>query len=193
MSEPRIHGRSVSTKRRWEVLKRFGFKCVYCGRSAEERSLDVDHVIPIARGGSNDDHNLVAACVECNMGKGIDMLVKLPNHIKVVWQLSDPHFDAANYANHEAGTMIAGRLFRPPWEPEINRYINSVALHVSVLGEAACWDKADALHNNDALDNRARYEQFNQWACDLICPDDEDEEDDDGEIQHLRLTEDGND
>lgn len=55
---------------RFEVLKRDLFKCRYCGKSAEGGALlQVDHVIPVAKGGKNDLMNLVAACTDCNAGK----------------------------------------------------------------------------------------------------------------------------
>src|SRR5690606_31283384 len=42
-------------------------KCVYCGGMEPE---DVDHFIPVARGGSNELSNLVPACRGCNRGVG---------------------------------------------------------------------------------------------------------------------------
>jgi 5-methylcytosine-specific restriction endonuclease McrA len=57
-------------RRRFEVLMRSGFRCVYCGRPAGEVELHVDHVTPKARGGTDNPANLVAACAECNFGKG---------------------------------------------------------------------------------------------------------------------------
>ena len=41
--------------------------CAYCG--AEDR-IEVDHVVPIARGGDHDEMNLVPACRSCNASKG---------------------------------------------------------------------------------------------------------------------------
>lgn len=43
--------------------------CVYCGRRPPDVELHVDHVVPVAKGGSNELHNLVAACRDCNLGK----------------------------------------------------------------------------------------------------------------------------
>lgn len=59
---------------RFEVLKRDGFACRYCGRKAPEVTLHVDHVVPRAKGGSDDPSNLVAACSACNQGKGVKSL-----------------------------------------------------------------------------------------------------------------------
>lgn len=56
---------------RFSVLRRDGFTCQYCGRKAPAVVLHIDHVIPVAAGGSNDAANLVACCEDCNLGKGI--------------------------------------------------------------------------------------------------------------------------
>lgn len=54
---------------RFAVLRRDGFRCVYCGATAAERKLHVDHVYPRSHGGSDEMENLVASCDECNIGK----------------------------------------------------------------------------------------------------------------------------
>ena len=55
---------------RFKVLQKHGFSCVYCGRYAGEVRLEIDHVIPVSQGGTNDEANLTAACVDCNRGRG---------------------------------------------------------------------------------------------------------------------------
>lgn len=54
---------------RFEVFKRDRFVCQYCGRSAPDVILEVDHIVPVAKGGNNDIMNLVTACRDCNRGK----------------------------------------------------------------------------------------------------------------------------
>jgi hypothetical protein len=49
------------------VLKRDGHKCVYCGSS---KSLTIDHVVPISKGGESSWDNTVASCWKCNNAKG---------------------------------------------------------------------------------------------------------------------------
>lgn len=62
--------RAMPAKRRFEVLRRDGFRCVYCGLKASESELHVDHVVPVVDGGSDELSNLVTACIDCNLGKG---------------------------------------------------------------------------------------------------------------------------
>lgn len=60
---------AVSKRTRYEVLRRDGFACRYCGGAAPDVRLTVDHVMPVALGGNDEPSNLVAACVDCNSGK----------------------------------------------------------------------------------------------------------------------------
>jgi hypothetical protein len=61
--------KGLSKKLRFEVFKRDSFKCVYCGRSAPDVVLHVDHIVPASKGGTNEITNLVTACADCNLGK----------------------------------------------------------------------------------------------------------------------------
>jgi len=47
-----------------------GARCRYCGQRAKLRDLTVDHVVPLARGGSNSLTNLALSCRSCNGAKG---------------------------------------------------------------------------------------------------------------------------
>ena len=62
--------KSIPKKIRFEVFKRDNFTCQYCGKSAPEIVLEIDHIKPVKEGGSNDIMNLVTSCRECNSGKG---------------------------------------------------------------------------------------------------------------------------
>jgi len=59
----------LSKKIRFEVFKRDSFTCQYCGKSAPNVVLHVDHITPVSKDGDNDITNLITACFDCNMGK----------------------------------------------------------------------------------------------------------------------------
>jgi len=68
-------------KLRWKILQRDNFTCQYCGQSAPNVKLEVDHKVPIADGGTNDEDNLVTACYACNRGKnGLRQSIALSGH-----------------------------------------------------------------------------------------------------------------
>lgn len=61
----------MSPSLRMEVLKRDGYRCRICGRSANDGArLEVDHIIPISKGGKTELSNLQTLCWDCNRGKG---------------------------------------------------------------------------------------------------------------------------
>ena len=54
------------------ILKRDNYRCVSCGASPsndQQAELEVDHVYPVASGGSNGLENLQTLCRTCNEGK----------------------------------------------------------------------------------------------------------------------------
>jgi hypothetical protein len=62
--------KGISQRIRFEVFKRDSFKCQYCGRSAPEIILEVDHITPVAKDGDETILNFITSCRECNQGKG---------------------------------------------------------------------------------------------------------------------------
>jgi len=78
ISEDELLGRSTVARRRrvtiplsvrWDILKRDNYRCARCGHRPPEVELEVDHVHPVARGGTNDSGNLQTLCDRCNRGK----------------------------------------------------------------------------------------------------------------------------
>jgi diadenosine tetraphosphate (Ap4A) HIT family hydrolase len=54
---------------RYEVLKRAKFRCELCGISADQKAIEVDHILPRNHGGSDELHNFQALCYSCNATK----------------------------------------------------------------------------------------------------------------------------
>lgn len=61
--------KSISKKIRFEVFKRDKFMCQYCGESAPNVVLHIDHIHPVSKGGTNHILNLITSCNNCNQGK----------------------------------------------------------------------------------------------------------------------------
>jgi len=60
---------AVSKRLRHEVMRRDNHTCRYCGGTAPDVKLTIDHVTPVALGGQDVPENLVTACADCNAGK----------------------------------------------------------------------------------------------------------------------------
>lgn len=51
------------------VFERDHYQCKSCGQTNVESHLTIDHIIPLAGGGSNDISNLQTLCQSCNQSK----------------------------------------------------------------------------------------------------------------------------
>lgn len=74
----------VSKRLRYEVLRRDGFRCRYCGATPEQAELRIDHVVPESLGGRTEPANLATACDPCNSGKS-----SVPPEAPVVEQVAE--------------------------------------------------------------------------------------------------------
>ncbi len=107
------------TKRvRFEILRRDNHACRYCGASAPGATLTVDHVIPVALGGTDDPGNLVAACKDCNAGKssiapGSPMVEDIA-HRAVEWGLAIERYNALQLADRKKRDAYV-RRFEKQW------------------------------------------------------------------------------
>lgn len=70
--------KNLTKKTRFEVFKRDHFTCQYCGRTPPAVVLKVDHIVPVADGGDNEQINLLTSCFDCNSGKGARPLGIVP-------------------------------------------------------------------------------------------------------------------
>ena len=59
----------ISGSIRYNVLKDAKFRCELCGISADTKALEVDHIMPRNKGGSDEINNLQALCYSCNAMK----------------------------------------------------------------------------------------------------------------------------
>lgn len=73
----------IPRKLRHEVFKRDGYRCRECGASKDETSLEIDHILPVAKGGTNDIDNLQTLCRECNRMKHTDEWVGGESNIEI--------------------------------------------------------------------------------------------------------------
>ncbi len=74
--------KGISKLTRFEIFKRDGFTCQYCGSTPPAVLLEVDHIVPVAEGGRTDNENLTTACFDCNRGKAARSLDSVPQALK---------------------------------------------------------------------------------------------------------------
>jgi DNA-directed RNA polymerase subunit RPC12/RpoP len=107
--------KSLSKKTRFEVFKRDGFKCQYCGAHPPSVLLEVDHVVAVAAGGGNDMDNLVTSCEPCNRGKGARDLSAVPETLEAkATAIREREEQLKGY--HDAMEGKRTRLDKQAWE-----------------------------------------------------------------------------
>jgi 5-methylcytosine-specific restriction endonuclease McrA len=117
-----IYDRLPTTKVRFSRLNiyaRDANTCQYCARQLPRADLNLDHVIPRARGGRTTWENVVCCCITCNLKKG----AKLP---------------------YEAGMKLLRQPVRPKWTPSFRTPNGKVAYRewLPFLGlvDASYWN-----------------------------------------------------
>ena len=50
-----------------ELLHKYKFSCAKCG---SKNKLEIDHIKPVSKGGTDDMNNLQILCKKCNCSKG---------------------------------------------------------------------------------------------------------------------------
>lgn len=119
---PKNRSDVVRAERRFRVLHRDGFRCVYCGKSALDGAcLSVafheDHLFPKSIVDSSEDEDLVTACSDCNIGKGDTVLERLPPSIPdpIAEQFHLRRHDLANVQRQQADIRSQVRA----WDREL--------------------------------------------------------------------------
>lgn len=62
---------------RFEVFARDKFVCQYCGQRPPDVVLEIDHIHPESKGGTDDSLNLITACDMCNRGKSDRLIAEV--------------------------------------------------------------------------------------------------------------------
>ena len=76
----RVERGKVSNKMRFSIYKRDGYRCRKCGITDRYSTLEIDHIIPIAKGGKSIYNNLQTLCHNCNKNKGNSIENYLNHH-----------------------------------------------------------------------------------------------------------------
>ena len=156
---------SVSTRKplsrrvRFEVFKRDGFRCSYCGQHPPDVLLEVDHIIPVCEGGEDVEDNLTTACFACNRGKAGIPLTRVPQSLpEKAAEIAEREEQLAGYRavmkaradriEQDAFDVAAILLFKKPgeefgvdrrWLLSIKKFIDLLPLHeIEEAAELAC-------------------------------------------------------
>lgn len=65
----RRRGRYIPFNIKMRVVRRDNYTCQSCGKHLLDNEVEFDHIIPISKGGSTEEHNLRLTCFDCNRDK----------------------------------------------------------------------------------------------------------------------------
>jgi hypothetical protein len=65
----RRRGRYIPFDVRMRVVRRDNYTCQECGIHLRDNEVEFDHIIPISKGGSSEEHNIRLTCFDCNRDK----------------------------------------------------------------------------------------------------------------------------
>jgi HNH endonuclease len=68
-SSERRRGRYISFATKMRVVRRDNHTCQHCSKHLRDDEVEFDHIIPVAKGGSSEEHNLRLTCFDCNRDK----------------------------------------------------------------------------------------------------------------------------
>lgn len=146
-----------SEDKRMSILEKTGCKCARCGKLLSLKSMTVEHIVPVSKGGTNEDINLIALCYNCNQDKKnfvvsprayynyipYDLLVQIQEHYAQF--LKDvPWYGKYNYTKEDKklipyATNLYGRVFKTRNGRMVNCFHQNLILEkvlIDSLGEA---------------------------------------------------------
>ncbi len=147
--------RPLSKKVRFEVFKRDGFACQYCGAHPPAVVLEVDHILAVASGGGDDMDNLVTACLPCNRGKSANPLMVAPQSLAdKAAEIAEREEQLRGYSaviearreRIEADTWRAIEHWQGPVDSVPRDVFSSIKKFVDRLGVHEVLDAVDIMH-----------------------------------------------
>jgi len=154
--------RKLSNTIRFEVFKRDRFTCQYCGGKAPDVVLNVDHIKPVADGGTDDLMNLATSCWTCNSGKSdraiaddsavvlarnqADMIEERRNQVRMMadWQVELSRMDVETEAINDAFDRIAGRTLTDQGKREMRNLVRKFGVQEVIAAVAIAYDQYPA-------------------------------------------------
>ena len=65
----RIGRRPIPFSRMMRIVRRDDYRCQHCKKKLRDDEVEFDHIIPVSKGGSSEEHNLRLTCFDCNHDK----------------------------------------------------------------------------------------------------------------------------
>lgn len=74
-TEERRMGRNIPPHVLMRVARRDNYTCQICGTLLRDNEIEFDHIVPVSRGGSSEEHNVRVTCFTCNRRKSAEVIL----------------------------------------------------------------------------------------------------------------------
>ena len=134
------------------MYERDDFTCQYCGLHGDEKELQIDHIIPVSRGGTNDINNLVTSCATCNKKKGARCAQdkQAPDAKKL---------DSLAEALHTTVAYLSGETDNPQREDD-DKVTSPVVRNMAVIKDPSFVKEGNFIGNKNVLVYEVNGERF---------------------------------
>lgn len=190
--------KALSKQKRFEIFKRDKFTCQYCGSSAPDVVLEIDHIKPVSKGGGDELLNLITSCKECNSGKSdktlddsaaiskqkqqLDLLQERREQIEMMLEWKTGLQDELVFQVATIGKMFfekTGYTILPPAEKTIKKWLRtygySLILDCTILAidQYLCFENGQATKDsvNTAFEKIGAISYMKQKQSETAFPD----------------------
>lgn len=155
-----------------ELCQEQDWRCMYCGRRRGFRDLEIDHKVPIARGGNNRPRNLQVLCHSCNKRKGDQTDTEFRRRYRSVLQCRKDEipYPSIQQEEFEAVARQTRRAKRDGAHlGELQRVVQIEKLHRGFVGifsdELHCtWVPIEGVAEAQWQHSRKQQGQWSEWS-----------------------------
>lgn len=132
----------IPAKLRHEVFQRDNYRCRECGATNKETTLEIDHIVPVSKGGTNNINNLQTLCKKCNRSK------YTRTWVGGVKDNNTPRISSNRYYNHSSKKSSKSYYFPKKHCPNCRMPINA---HDNICPSCS-WDLKMGRYHNPIFD-----------------------------------------
>lgn len=156
----------IPARLRHEVFRRDGYRCRECGATNKETTLEIDHIVPVSKGGGNNLSNLQTLCKACNRAKHTRTWVggvkdnppkkEIHQEVKTDWtarMYAEKYWEYVEKGDEEVKSLLGSRTTALSYYKQAIEYHEKYYNYVSKIGKHKIDYKEPPKSQNKLPDN----------------------------------------